>query len=146
ITALPIPTARLSPTSPSALHHQRRTRGRARSSARARACARRSASVDAGTLPQAWAEPKPEEASEPPEAGARQEPTQEGTPQLDGAGLLRRSFALDVFGCGRCGGRRRVLASLTAPDGVRALLEHLGLPTAGARLAPSRGPLRAAWC
>jgi hypothetical protein len=30
--------------------------------------------------------------------------------------------------------------------GVRAILEHLGLPTASARLAPARGPHKAAWC
>ncbi|WNG35554.1 ATP-dependent helicase HrpA [Archangium violaceum] len=30
--------------------------------------------------------------------------------------------------------------------GVRAIVEHLGLPTAGARLAPEHGPLHASWC
>ncbi|RKH12464.1 ATP-dependent helicase HrpA [Corallococcus sp. CA053C] len=65
---------------------------------------------------------------------------------MDGAGLLRRSFALDVFGCGRCGGRRRVLASLTAPGEVRAILEHLGLPTLAGRRAPARGPPQNAGC
>jgi hypothetical protein len=51
-----------------------------------------------GTQPrQAVAEPKPEEASPPPEAAARQEPKKERKPRLDGAGLLRRNFALDVF-------------------------------------------------
>ncbi|WNG22434.1 ATP-dependent helicase HrpA [Cystobacter fuscus] len=30
--------------------------------------------------------------------------------------------------------------------GVRAILEHLGLPTKSARLAPTRQPPRAAWC
>ncbi|NOK09495.1 ATP-dependent helicase HrpA [Corallococcus exercitus] len=39
-----------------------------------------------------------------------------------------------------------MLAYLTAPGGVSAILEHLGLPTAGARLAPALGPLQAAWC
>jgi hypothetical protein len=97
-------------------------------------------------LPQAGAEPKPEEASEPPEAGAGQEPTQERTPRLDWAGLLRRNFAVDVFACGRCGGRRRVLAYLTAPGGVRDILEHLGLPTQPGRLAPARGPPQNSWC
>ena len=58
-----------------------------------------------------------------PAPGQSQEPAQE----LDWAGLLRRSFALDVFACGRCGGRCQVLAYLTAPGGVRAILEHLGL-------------------
>ncbi|MFE8599814.1 hypothetical protein [Archangium violaceum] len=39
----------------------------------------------------------------------------------------------DVFACVRSGG-------------VRAILEHLGLPMASARLAPARGPPQAAWC
>ncbi|WP_368668873.1 transposase zinc-binding domain-containing protein [Corallococcus sp. CA053C] len=34
----------------------------------------------------------------------------------------------------------RVLAYLTAPSGVRAILEHLGLPTLPGRLSPARGP------
>jgi hypothetical protein len=96
-------------------------------------------------LPQAGAEPKPEEASEPPEAATRLEPTQERTPRLDWAGLLRSSFALDVFACGRCGGRRRVLAYLTAPGGVRAILEHRALPTLPGRLAPARGLPQISW-
>jgi hypothetical protein len=61
--------------------------------------------------------------------------------------LLRRTFDFDVLACVRCGGRRRVLAYVSEPGGVRAILEHLGLPTAGAWLAPARGPLQAAtWC
>ncbi|WP_244239491.1 transposase [Corallococcus carmarthensis] len=43
-------------------------------------------------LPQAEAESKPEEASEPPEAAARQEWTQEGTPRVDGSGLLKQEY------------------------------------------------------
>ncbi|HYH97490.1 transposase [Hyalangium sp.] len=97
-------------------------------------------------LPQAGAEPKPEEASEPPEAAARQEPNKERKPRLDWAGLLKRSFALEVFACGRCGGRLRVLAYLTAPGGVRAVLEHLALPWRPARLTPAQGPAQSAGC
>jgi hypothetical protein len=58
----------------------------------------------------AEAEPKEQEASAPPEAAAKAETKKERTPRLDWAGLLRKSFALDVFACGRCGGRRQVLA------------------------------------
>ncbi|NOK08556.1 ATP-dependent helicase HrpA [Corallococcus exercitus] len=29
---------------------------------------------------------------------------------------------------------------------MRAIVEHLGLPTASARLAPARGPLQSAGC
>ncbi|TQF09378.1 hypothetical protein FJV41_44900 [Myxococcus llanfairpwllgwyngyllgogerychwyrndrobwllllantysiliogogogochensis] len=49
----------------------------------------------------------------------------------------------------------RVLADLKGAPGVQAILEHLGLPTASARLALARGPpgragdeahrLKAAW-
>jgi hypothetical protein len=67
-------------------------------------------------------------------------------PRLDWARLLRKSFALDVFVCGRCGGRRQVLAYLMAPSGVRAILEHLGLPSRPAKRAPAQGPLQPAGC
>ncbi|NOJ94744.1 ATP-dependent helicase HrpA [Corallococcus sp. CA049B] len=30
--------------------------------------------------------------------------------------------------------------------GVRGILEHLGLPKAGAHLAPARGPPQSTWC
>jgi hypothetical protein len=81
-----------------------------------------------------------------PQAAASTEPMKEKTPRVDWAELLRRTFDFDVFACVRCGGRRRVLASVNEAGGVRAILEHLGLPTAGARLAPAHGPLHASWC
>jgi hypothetical protein len=90
-------------------------------------------------LPQAGAE----EGNEAPQAEASKEPLKERTPRLDWADLLSRTFDLDVFACVRCGGRRRVLAYVTAPGGVGAMVEHLGLPTASAHLAPARGPPRA---
>ncbi len=93
-------------------------------------------------LPQAGAE----EASAGKEAAARTERMKQGTPRVDWAELLSRTFDFDVFACVRCGGRRRVLAYVKGARGVRAILKHLGLPTAGARLAPARGPPQAAWC
>ncbi len=81
-----------------------------------------------------------------PEAAASKEPKKKRTPRVDWAQLLRRTFSFDVFTCVRCGGRRRVLAYVKQASGVRAILEHLGLPMAGARLAPARGPHKAAWC
>ncbi|WP_239470505.1 transposase [Archangium violaceum] len=87
-----------------------------------------------------------EEASVAPEAVARQEARKERPARVNWAGLLRRTFVLDVFACVRCGGRRRVLAYVNEAGGGRAILEHLGLPTAGASLAPTRGPPQAAWC
>jgi hypothetical protein len=79
-------------------------------------------------------------------AATVEKPMKEKTPRVDWAELLRRTFAFDVFACVRCGGRRRVLAYVKEAAGVRAIVEHLGLPTAGARLAPARQPPQSAWC
>jgi hypothetical protein len=64
---------------------------------------------EAFQLPQAGAEPGLEEES-PAFTATVEEPRKERTPRLDWAGLLRRTFALDVVACLRCGGRRRCLA------------------------------------
>jgi hypothetical protein len=56
------------------------------------------------------------------------------------------TLLVDVFACPRCGGRRKVLAYVTAPAGVRSILEHLGLPTQALKRAPARGPPQRAWC
>ena len=83
-------------------------------------------------FPQAGAE----ERNEAPQAAASKEPLKERTPRVDWAELLRRTFDLDVFACVRCGGRRRVLAYVTAPRGTR----HSGAPDAHVdELAPPRG-------
>ncbi len=81
-----------------------------------------------------------------PDAAASKEPMKEKTPRVDWAELLSRTFDFDVFACLRCGDRRRVLAYVNEAGGVRAILEHLGLAPAGARLAPARGPPQTAWC
>ncbi|REG27051.1 hypothetical protein ATI61_11058 [Archangium gephyra] len=80
------------------------------------------------------------------EAAASKEPMKERPSGVDWAEVLSRTFDFDVFACVRCGGRRRVLAYVNEAGGERALLEHLGLLTAGARLAPARGPLQPSWC
>jgi hypothetical protein len=64
--------------------------------------------------------------------------------RLDWAELLRRTFAIEVLECGRCGGKRRVLAHVTG-TGVEAILDHLGLPSRSPRLAPARGPPEPSW-
>ena len=97
-------------------------------------------------LPQAGAERKPQEASLASEATEKAEEKKERTPRLDWAGLLRRTFAVDVLACVRCGGRRQVLAYVTAPDGVRVILKHLELPSRPAQLAAAQGPPQYAWC
>src|SRR5437899_12264234 len=63
------------------------------------------------------------------------------------AELLLRVFREDVLAC-PCGGRRVVLAYLTEPVPVKAILDHLGLPSTGPPLAPARfraGPAETAW-
>jgi hypothetical protein len=65
------------------------------------------------------------------------------TPSSCAAGTSRRA---GMFACVRCGGKRRVLAYVKAGGGVRAILEHLGLPTAGVSLAPAQESTQAAWC
>ena len=80
------------------------------------------------------------------QAAARQEPRKERTPRVDWAGLLRRTFAVDVLASAGCGGRGRVLAYVTAPSGVLAILQHLGLPTRSAKRAPAQGRPQQAWC
>ncbi len=52
------------------------------------------------------------------------------------AELLQRVFREDVLAC-PCGGRRRVLAFVTERNAIRAILEHLGLPTTGPPIAPA---------
>lgn len=79
------------------------------------------------------------------EAATRKEPRRGRTPRVDRAELLRRTFAVEVFACMNCGGRRRVLAYVKGAAGVRAIVEHLGLPTKSASLAPARVPPQAAW-
>ncbi|MCY1074311.1 transposase [Archangium lansingense] len=90
--------------------------------------------------------PQEEEASARLEVAARKERMKERTPRVDWAELLRRTFNLDIFACARCGGRRRVLAYLTARRAVRSILEHLGLAWQPPRRAPAQGPPRSSWC
>ncbi len=54
--------------------------------------------------------------------------------------LLKRVFAIDVFLCPRCGGRRRIVAVYPGGEGLRSLLERLGLHDARAAPRSSRPP------
>jgi hypothetical protein len=62
--------------------------------------------------------------------------------RLPWAELLRRVYRQDVLAC-VCGGRLRVLAFLTDPSVIRAILLHLGLPAMPPPIAPARGPPQA---
>jgi hypothetical protein len=59
--------------------------------------------------------------------------------RLDWASLLRRVFLEDVLAC-PCGVRRRILAEVTEPTAIVALLEPMGLPARAPPLAAARGP------
>ena len=59
--------------------------------------------------------------------------------RIDWASLLKRTYLEDVLAC-PCGGRRRVLADISEPDVVVAILAHLGLPTKPPPLARARAP------
>ncbi len=56
------------------------------------------------------------------------------------AELMRRTFGIDVLTCAHCGTRRTVLAMVTCPQGAKAILEHLGLPSSPPTPPPQRAP------
>jgi hypothetical protein len=62
-------------------------------------------------------------------------------PRLDGATLLRRTFAADVLTCPKCHARTRIVAAVTAPAAIRRILEHLGEPAARAPPSRAREPM-----
>ena len=59
------------------------------------------------------------------------------------AALLRRAFALDVFKCPRCGGRRRIVGAHTGGESLRGVLARLGLVSTLPSPDASRSPPRA---
>ena len=66
------------------------------------------------------------------------------TRRVSWAQLLKRVFIEDVLRCRGCGGPRRLLAQVTNPDAVRAILTHLGIDprtegSAGVRGSPATG-------
>ena len=63
--------------------------------------------------------------------------------RLPWSDLLKRTWAVDVLTCSKCGGLRRVLAYITAPPVVRAILDHLHLPSRPLPIAPARAPPQA---
>ncbi len=56
------------------------------------------------------------------------------------AQLLRRVFLIDVLKCARCGGQRELVAQVTDPVAIRAILEHLGLDPDDFGPVPARAP------
>jgi hypothetical protein len=60
--------------------------------------------------------------------------------RLRWADLLHRVFTTDVLECPRCQGRCRLIASITQPDVIEAILTCLGLPARAPPLVPARPP------
>ncbi len=58
--------------------------------------------------------------------------------RLSGAKLMARVFESDVLLCDRCGGRAKVIAAITQPKIIRAILESLGLSARAPPIAPAR--------
>jgi hypothetical protein len=51
---------------------------------------------------------------------------------------MKRVFEVDVLECPRCGGRRKLIAVITEPLVIVAILESLGLPARAPPQAPAR--------
>jgi len=108
--------------------------------------------MDSGVQPTAAAGTEPIPASEPIAPGFAPGdpdlPSQLGASPswplraryLPWAELLRRVHEIDVLRCTRCPGRRRVIAFITDPIVVTAILAHLRLPTQPPSMAPARAP------
>jgi hypothetical protein len=67
-------------------------------------------------------------------------PSATGSRYRPWAELLRRTFAVDVETCPRCGGRMHLMALITEPQSVQRFLRHRGEPTEPPARAPPRDP------
>jgi Putative transposase len=63
-----------------------------------------------------------------------------GSPRMDWASLLRRSFEVDVLACPTCSGRLRVRGEVTDLAMARLMLDSLEMPSVAPRLARARDP------
>ncbi len=59
--------------------------------------------------------------------------------RLDWAAALKRVFGTEILLC-PCGGRRKMIAFIEKPSAVKAILEHLGLPSVPLPIGKPRGP------
>jgi hypothetical protein len=54
------------------------------------------------------------------------------------ASLLERTFAFDILVCPDCGGRLRLITTITDSSVIEKILRHLGLPTEAPRPVPAK--------
>lgn len=83
------------------------------------------------------AQPPPAVRAPPRRGPAAEGPSPARQTRIPWSELLLRVFREDVLHC-PCGGRRVVLAFVSDEKVVKAILEHLGLPTSGPPVAPAR--------
>ena len=83
--------------------------------------------------------PIPAAPAEPDAPAPLAEPSKPRRPdsKIRWADLLQRVFREDILAC-PCGARRRVIAFITKQAVIKAILEHLGLPTNCPPIAPAR--------
>ena len=60
--------------------------------------------------------------------------------RLDWATALKRVFGFDILMCARCQGRLTVVAFIEKRSAVKAILDHLRLPSVSIPLTKARGP------
>lgn len=93
----------------------------------------RPSSLSVADLRRGDAAVEPSPAARPPPPPAYTRP-----PYYAWADLLRRTFAIDVLVCAGCGGRLRLLATITDEQVIQRILGHLGLPSEIREPAPAR--------
>jgi hypothetical protein len=54
------------------------------------------------------------------------------------ASLLERTFAIDILACPDCGGRLRLISTITDSSVIEKILRHLDLPTETPRPMPAK--------
>lgn len=60
--------------------------------------------------------------------------------RLNWAAALKRVWGIDIFACSRCGGRLTIVAFIEKASAVKAILEHLALPSVPLPIEKARGP------
>jgi hypothetical protein len=60
--------------------------------------------------------------------------------RIDWATLLGRTFGIDVSKCSKCGGKRRIIATIKDGPSIKKVLGHLGVTPNPLPMAPARAP------
>ncbi len=84
--------------------------------------------------------PAPESSVASPSVSPEPAPTRASTARIRWAVLLARIYDVLPLVCPACGGEMKILAFLTDPPVVSAILLHLDLPHQPPPLSPARGP------